>query len=339
MSAPDTLDDSGSRFSAKVESRGRLGSALRLLVAVGLTLFILWRAHPADVLSSLAQASWPPIVVACLLVVADRILMGYRWVALLGHLGERRPPLAVLVRVFFVSTFVGTFLPQSVGSDAVRVWSLTRRGVPASESLASVLMDRLLGIVSILLSAGAGLAIAPAVLREGFVVAAFVVTSAACVVALAFVFSVRLDEFLRRAMGRWGPERVRGALMRFLDALQAYRDEHRMLLVVLAASILVQGLRILQAWWLGRSLGIAAPLEGYVAFIPVILLVMLLPITINGLGVGNSAFVWAFAQLGVTPAKAFALSVLFIALGVIGNLPGGVLYVVDRKARGGRDLN
>jgi hypothetical protein len=46
--------------------------------------------------------------------------------------------------------------------------------------------------------------------------------------------------------------------------------------------------------------------------------------------VGNSAFVWAFAQVGVDPAKAFALSVLFIALGVVGNLPGGILYVTRR---------
>jgi uncharacterized protein (TIRG00374 family) len=310
-----------------------LASLLRLIVAVGLTVLILWRAHPSKVGVALAHAAWPPILVACLLVLADRALMAYRWMALLAPLRDRRPPLRVLARVFFVSTFIGTFLPQSVGSDAVRVWSLSRDGVPTSQSLASVLMDRLLGIVSILLSAGIGLAIAPAVVHERVVILAFAATTAGCAFALAFVFSTRVDDAIRTSLTRWRPGRLREALGRLLDALQAYRRERRMLVAVLVASVAVQGLRILQAWWLGQSLGLGVPPTAYFAFIPIILLVMLLPITINGLGVGNSAFVWAFGRVGVGAADAFALSVLFIALGVVGNLPGGILYASGKKVR------
>jgi hypothetical protein len=36
--------------------------------------------------------------------------------------------------------------------------------------------------------------------------------------------------------------------------------------------------------------------------------------------------VWFFARAGVASADAFALSVLFVALGIVGNLPGGLLY-------------
>ena len=51
----------------------------------------------------------------------------------------------------------------------------------------------------------------------------------------------------------------------------------------------------------------ASPLV-YFAFIPLILLVMLLPVTFNGIGTGQAAFVWFFAQAGVPAASAFALS-------------------------------
>ena len=62
--------------------------------------------------------------------------MAYRWWTLLAPVGRpegrhyeyavgsadlqvgRRPPLATVMRIFFVSTFVGTFLPASVGGDA-----------------------------------------------------------------------------------------------------------------------------------------------------------------------------------------------------------------------------
>jgi hypothetical protein len=53
---------------------------------------------------------------------------------------------------------------------------------------------------------------------------------------------------------------------------------------------------------------------------------MLLPITINGLGTSQAAFVWLFGGIGVARPQAFTLSVLFVALGLVGNLPGGLLY-------------
>ena len=67
----------------------------------------------------------------------------------------------------------------------------------------------------------------------------------------------------------------------------------------------------------------------YFAFMPVILLVMQLPITINGLGTTQVAFERLFVPAGVPEAPAFALSLLFLALGILGSLPGGVLYALS----------
>jgi hypothetical protein len=101
---------------------------------------------------------------------------------------------------------------------------------------------------------------------------------------------------------------------------------------VLAASAVVQVLRVLEAWTLGLSLGLPAGLEVYFALVPVILLVILLPITVNGIGTSQAAFVWLFGRAGVEAPDAFALSVLFLALGVIGNLPGAVLYAFPPRS-------
>ena len=229
-----------------------------------------------------------------------------------------------------MSTFLGTFLVQTVGSDAIRTWSLARDGVPASESLASVLMDRMLGIVSLLISAAVGVALVPSVLGQPGVVWPFVLAAAGCALAIAFVFSTRFDNAARQWLGRLRPGRVPHAAGRLLDALQAYGSRRGLLAGVLVASVAVQALRVWQAGLLGRSLGLAAPASSYIAFIPLILLVMLLPITFSGLGVSQAAFVWAFRQVGMTDADAVALSVLFVALGIVGNLPGGVLVALGR---------
>jgi hypothetical protein len=59
----------------------------------------------------------------------------------------------------------------------------------------------------------------------------------------------------------------------------------------------------------------------------VILLIMLFPVTVSGLGTGQAAFLWTFGAAGVGRPEAFALSILFIALAIVGNLPGGLLYL------------
>jgi uncharacterized membrane protein YbhN (UPF0104 family) len=69
------------------------------------------------------------------------------------------------------------------------------------------------------------------------------------------------------------------------------------------------------------------PLLTYFEFIPLILLIMFLPITANGIGTSQAAFVYLFSKVGTPSAEAFALSVLFVALGIVGNIPGAIFYV------------
>jgi TM2 domain-containing membrane protein YozV len=73
----------------------------------------------------------------------------------------------------------------------------------------------------------------------------------------------------------------------------------------------------------------------YFAFLPVIILVMLLPTSVAGLGTGALAFQLLFGTVGVSPADAFALAVLFSATALIGALAGGVLFVLERGRSSG----
>ena len=303
------------------------GRLARIAVAAGLTGYILWRSDPSAVAAAATGVDWRRIGVAVLLVLIDRALMAYRWVALLCTIeSDRRPPIGPLMRVFFVSTFVGTFLPASVGGDIVRSYSLARLNVDAGDAVASVLMDRLLGVASVLLMALAGLALARDLLQNAAIVGGLVVAAAACAATLVLIFSPRAAALVSRAASLLPFAAVRRTGAKVVDSIRKYAAHSPQLLAVLACSIVVQALRVFQAFYLGRSLGIDAPLAAYFAFIPLILLIMLLPITINGLGTSQAAFVWFFARAGVTSAAAFALSVLFVALGIVGNLPGALLY-------------
>jgi len=231
------------------------------------------------------------------------------------------------MRIFFVSTFLGTFLPASVGGDAVRAIQLSRLRVPGAEAVASVVVDRLLGTLSVLVMGVAGLwAVRHLLHPEGL----FVIASA-LVIAVGGALLLLFDSRVLAALLRWVTQgrfaRVERVVGKLLSAIREYGSHRRALAVVLLASVAVQVLRTLQAWCLGMALGIPTGVSWYFAFIPIVVMAMSLPVSVMGLGTSQLSFQLLFGLVGVNKPDALALSVLFLALGVVGNLPGGWLFM------------
>jgi glycosyltransferase 2 family protein len=305
-------------------------AALRAAVAVGLTAYILWQANPSKVIDAAATADGRWLAGALALVLVDRALMAYRWMVLLCALSPgTRPPFGAVLRIFFVSTFVGSFLPSLAG-DAYRAYSLSRLHVSGVESAASVIMDRALGVLSMVLVAMVALLFARQTVEVPGVVPIIAVASAGCAAAAAALYSQRAAALAVKAAALLPGGTATSLAVRLVDAVRRYSRHHAELTGVLLSSIAVQVIRVLQAYCLGVAIAMAAPLGAYFVFVPLIVLVMQVPVTISGLGTSQLMFDLLFSQIGVPSAQAVALSILFVALGVAGNLPGAVLFLIGK---------
>ncbi len=305
---------------------------LRLVIGVGLMLLLFWWSDPETVAASLASASPSWLAVSCGLVIVDRLANAYRWLLLLRTSGRGRDlPFLSIMRVFFVSGFVGSFLPGSVGGDAVRGVALARLDVPAADAFASVVVDRLLGVASVVLMATGGLVVARHLLGAVSTVLLWLAVAGILAITILLLFGAGSTA---GRVGNWLGARV-PALHRLgakaLAAIRQYGSHRRTVAIVFALSIGVQILRTLEAWTLGRALAVDSALIWYFAFVPVIVLVMLLPTSVAGLGTGALAFQLLFGAIGVPAAQSFAMATLFAALAVIGTLPGGLIFAFDRR--------
>jgi uncharacterized protein (TIRG00374 family) len=310
----------------------RLSRVLRIAIALALTIYVIWRSDPGAIVRAAGGADVSWILAAVALVVVDRALNAYRWVVLLRALTPgSRPPLAAVMRVFFVSSFVGNFLP-SVGGDVYRAYQLAQLNVRPAEAAASVLTDRVLGVLSMVVVAAAALPLIRDIDAPG-IVPALVAATLACAAAAAGVFSERAAALGLAVASRIPSARMQHIAHRLTDAVRGYATHHAALLAVLGLSVVVQTLRVVQAYCLGRSLDIAEPLLLYFAFVPIITLIMQIPITVGGLGTTQYAFERFFGYAGVPAPQAVALSILFLALGTVGNLPGGLLYAAGERPR------
>jgi uncharacterized protein (TIRG00374 family) len=303
-----------------------LARVFRLTVAVVLTAIVLYISHPSQILAAASGADLQWLGAALALVLVDRTLMALRWIELLVALAPgSRPPLGAVLRVFFVSSFVSNFVP-SVASDLYRAYALSRYDVHLAESTASVLMDRALGVLSVAIVGAAALPWARGLAVRGELMLGLGVLFAVCAVAAAVIFSERAAAGVRAAAALVPLSLLRRVTDALTDAVRRYASHRGALARVIALSVVVQVIRVLQAWCLGRALGIELPATLYFAFIPVIVLIMQLPISINGIGTTQAAFAWLFVPQGAPASAVFAMSVLFLVLGIIGTLPGGLLY-------------
>ncbi|MEZ5416450.1 MAG: lysylphosphatidylglycerol synthase domain-containing protein, partial [Vicinamibacterales bacterium] len=139
-----------------------------------------------------------------------------------------------------------------------------------------------------------------------------------------------------RVAGRFMPDaalatRPGRIVMRLATAIGGYRDHGHILGRVMALSFVVQVVRILLAWAIGHGLGLTVPLKYYWVFMPLNILVILLPLSIGGFGLPQGTMIWTLGPLGVDPTRAFLLSTLFVAAGIIGNLPGAWMYLTGRR--------
>jgi uncharacterized membrane protein YbhN (UPF0104 family) len=191
-------------------------------------------------------------------------------------------------------------------------------------------MDRVLGVLSIVLLAIAAIAVVPRYATDPRVAVALGLASAGCLAVGVCVFSDTAGGRLQRLAARLPGAGLQRIALALGEAVRRYAHHRGDLLKVLAASIGVQILRVIQAYCLGRGLGLELPVILYFVFIPLVMLVMQIPVTVAGLGTGQVAFDALFGQVGVPASQAAALSFLFFALGFLGKVRGAILWAFER---------
>lgn len=299
---------------------------IRALVTVAVLALILRKIDGGEAMRAIGRLDLGVLLLVGALLIIDRGLMVWRWIALLRAAGQ---PISTksATWIYLVSSFVGGFLPAGVGADFARAYTLSQRTSQGGAAIASVAADRLLGLISILL---VGLFGAVAWKRgEGNAV----LMSGAVLGVLASIAFLWADSWLRAVLPEAVRERRIGIrALRYADALSAYRGHRGTIALVLTLSIGVQLLRIFQAYLLGRGIGIDVPFGYYLVFMPIGLIALLLPISISGFGAPQALMVWLLTPVGVPQADAFALTTLIVLSGIVSNLPGAILYLRQKKA-------
>lgn len=316
----------------------RLRTALRIAVTIGLLSWLLARADLSRIGAALAETS--PLWVAAALALhgVGILLSAERWRLLLEAQGTRTG-LGFLAGSFLAGLFFNNFLPSTVGGDVVRARDTAPLAGSGAKALTVVLVERSSGIFVLgLFALAAPLFGRVALEGAGYGAAASVV---AVLLAGLGAFAVLLRPRPLEALGRLAAPALRGARGRggaaaraadafehLLETLRALADRPRALQVALLLAFALQANVILHYWCLAQALHLEVPLPAFFYIVPLATVVLLLPVSINGIGAREAVFAFFLGRHGVGLAEALAFSWVAYGLVLLLGLAGGAVYAL-----------
>jgi hypothetical protein len=255
--------------------------------------------------------------------------MSYRWDILL-RAKQIIIPFSQIIKIYFLSGFWGNFLPSSIAPDAVKLYIVSKYTSNTSDTLSSILVDRVIGLLSLaviaLLSLLGILFLLKMDISRGAFWAILIVFFVVTLLALSDQLPVkRIINYL--PISRQGF--IWRGLWRFYTSCKEYRDDPVTLFKILFISFINHIMLILTVFIISYAIGSKISILYFFIFIPLIAFLITLPISVGGLGIQEGAFVYLFSQVGMSSQEALTLAILFRALTIVASLPGGLIYASE----------
>lgn len=320
-------------MSARRTSDTRSGLPVLLRAAVsGLIIFVLaQKIDFHDLLPSGHPNRTAQYLAAGLLATLfGVVLSAWRWQRVLTALGAPTR-LGELVSHYLAAQFVGSFLPSTIGGDVLRVSRATPAAGSSETSFASVVLERLTGWLVLPLLVLTGLALDPSLLGLG---APSKVALALALGTLGLLCAILVAASSPRLAGRFNRSEGRA---RFIGAvhlgLESLRRDPTAASGVLGAAVAYQVSVVATVYLATQVVGVDVPVLALLAFAPAVSIAQVLPFSVGGLGLRESAFVLFLHPLGIASADAVAIGLVVFTMTLVTSLLGAPAFAAGGRSR------
>lgn len=288
-----------------------------------------------DVFSGFS-AGW--LLLAAVAYMVDRVVMTGKWWYLLRAQTE--------VLGFFrahslyqTCNLWGLAMPATIGGDALRVLFLRREGIDPSVSTASIVVERLAGLMALMLSVGL-LSFVLRIRQAEFetldrLLQVSFLGSIGIVVVGVFLSTPLLAKVVTKPLvGLWPKSKLVHGLAQVHIAFAAFGKDTPRIVLLCGLSVVEVGLIVLFYWILFADLGRFLSIDFLGLAVIGSFIVSRIPITFGGLGIFEASMAGFLALAGIPIAEALAASLVGRFLHICCWIPWVGIYLIgDPKVR------
>lgn len=307
-------------------------AAAKFIIPAVIIAWLLWRVEPEqweDLRSR--QKNYPLLVAALVAAIIALSISFFRWWMLVRSQGIQLGVVEAfrLSAIGFLLSFVSA---GSVGGDLFKMIFLARRSPGKGiEAVASVVVDRGVGLLGLLLLVAAALRIAGGSTNADLVKigdASLVLAAVGLIILTVLILGGRpIDRVIIRASRL---RYVGGIVNRIAGPLRVFHRHPFVFGIALLLSVAVHLLLAFSAFWIATALyGADAPsLAEHTLIFPIACVAAALPIAPAGLGVFEGAMEWLYQVVPATPtiASGTLVALVFEIVKVIMAILGMIFY-------------
>lgn len=303
---------------------------LKFLVSFSILAFLLlYKTSVREIIYVLREASIFWLVLSFSLHSLGLLISAVRWQILIRAQGDQ-VPLGFLAKSYLVGSFFNNFLPTRFGGDVVRIWDGSRYSKSLLKSSAIVLVERLTGIIVLFLFAFSASLFRLDMAEKVPVIWVSLLLGSVGIAALLFFFTPLARKILQKMPEAGFFVKVKSKTLLFRETVLHYRTQKPAFLKALFWAFLLQINVIFHYILIGKALGLSIHMLDYFVFVPIVLLIMTIPVTINGLGLREGSYIEIFKFYQILPQAAFSFSFIDMAFGLIVGIVGGIIYVLRK---------
>jgi uncharacterized protein (TIRG00374 family) len=310
--------------------KAKLFTAAKLAITILFFTYIFREIDFRQFAAALAGARIDYLLGGFVLLWVAHFICIYRWRLLMRPLMPV-PPLGNLLGIYCIGLFFNLTFPTVIGGDVVKVYYAGRPSRCYARSLAAAFLDRDAGMLAMMIIACAAVTVYPVSVPGIPVTLILWSVFALFVLGNAAVFTPGMHRILIRLLRHLHLDAVATRIDLVSRAFQVMGRRPGMLWGSLAISFINQLLVISVTWIMALGLGIRLPFLLFLVFVPVITLISMIPISLNGMGLREYSFMSLFGAVGVPAASCIALGVLSSVVIILSSLPGGIVYLLYRN--------
>jgi len=312
-------------------TRKKVLTALKLIISCTLIFFLYRRIEFSELRSVLCNVNLLLMIPVFLLLFFNTFISSVKWHILLGA-DAIQIPLRGLIGSYLVGSFFNVFLPSNIGGDAYRIFDVSRRSLKPVNTFVSVFVDRLSGFCALAVMGFVFPAAGCLMLPNNKVLILPVMVFALITMIIVALYQQKLLLTMMHLFRLDRITRVRDFTGQFLGSVAAYKQKKNVIAKIMGVSFVFQFTVILCIYLLASAIGLDIPFALFCVFVPMILLMEAMPVSIYGLGLRDAGYVFFFSQIGRPVEEALSMSLLYVTVTLVYASFGGIVFVCRKRS-------
>mgnify|MGYP003293390043 CR=1 FL=1 len=285
---------------------------LKLLFGLGVLIFLFSKTSFKEFINLLANANYKMFVLIIFMYIIGQIISAKKWMILAERLRFKNSFIYYL-KLYFLGMFYNIFLPTNIGGDIVKISTINDKKTHSiKRAVLSVLSDRITGLCILIF----------------FITLGFYLhhnNTILNIISIGIIFSSLIGIFLFIYIMK--NKRFIPLKYKKISDLILLLCQKKCLVEISVISIIFHFILIVMHYCIAQMYNLNIPFGYYFLLYPIIAIISSLPISINGMGIKEFAYVYMLKPFDIDTSTSLLFAMTFNMAVIFASTLGFIPYM------------